>query len=46
MPRTPSRFLLEIPEELLEVIDIATQAAEKVPVDEVKNFFGSFKLDD
>ncbi len=46
MPRTPSRFLLEIPEDLLEVIDIATQAAEKVPVDEVKNFFGSFKLDE
>jgi superfamily I DNA/RNA helicase len=46
MPRTPSRFLLEIPDDLLEVIDIAEQAREKVPTDEVRSFFSSFSFDD
>ncbi len=46
LPRTPSRFLLEIPDELLEVIDIAEQARRAVPADEVKSFFASFSLDD
>jgi superfamily I DNA/RNA helicase len=46
MPRTPSRFLLEIPDELLEVVDIAEQARQKVPTDEVRGFFASLALDD
>jgi len=46
MPRTPSRFLLEIPDELLEVRDIAEEARRAVPADEVKSFFASFSLDD
>ncbi|HEY0194832.1 MAG TPA: UvrD-helicase domain-containing protein [Kofleriaceae bacterium] len=46
MPRTPSRFLLEIPDELLEVIDIAEIQRQQVPADEVKSFFSSFKFDD
>jgi len=46
MPRTPSRFLLEIPDELLEVRDIAEEARQAVPTDEVKNFFASFTSDD
>jgi superfamily I DNA/RNA helicase len=41
MPRTPSRFLLEIPEDLLEVRDIAEEARQQVPADEVASFFGS-----
>jgi superfamily I DNA/RNA helicase len=45
-PRTPSRFLLEIPDELLEVRDLAEEARQKVPVDEVKSFFASFAVDD
>jgi len=44
--RTPSRFLLEIPDELLEVIDIAEIARQQVPADEVKNFFSSFSFDE
>jgi DNA helicase-2/ATP-dependent DNA helicase PcrA len=46
MPRTPSRFLLEIPDELLEVRDIAEEAKAKVPTDEVRGFFASLALDD
>jgi superfamily I DNA/RNA helicase len=46
MPRTPSRFLLEIPDELLEVIDIAELQKAKVPTEEVSNFFASLALDD
>ena len=46
MPRTPSRFLLEIPDELLDVVDIAEQARQKVPANEVQNFFANLALDD
>jgi DNA helicase-2/ATP-dependent DNA helicase PcrA len=46
MPRTPSRFLLEVPDELLEVVDIAEQARQAVPTDEVKSFFASFSVDE
>jgi len=46
LPRTPSRFLLEIPDELLEVRDIAEEARQAVPTDEVKSFFASFSTDD
>ena len=42
IPRTHSRFLLEVPEELIEVIDIAETLAQQVPSTEVKNFFSSF----
>ncbi len=46
MPRTPSRFLLEIPDELLDVKDLPSEAREKVPPTEVRSFFASFRLDD
>ena len=46
MPRTPSRFLLEIPDELLEVRDLGEEARQKVPAAEVGNFFASLALDD
>jgi superfamily I DNA/RNA helicase len=46
VPRTPSRFLLEIPDELLEVRDLAEEARQKVPADEVRNFFAKFSFDD
>jgi len=46
VPRTPSRFLLEIPDELLEVKDIAELQRAKVPLDEVQNFFANFAFDD
>ncbi|MEJ7599531.1 MAG: UvrD-helicase domain-containing protein [Kofleriaceae bacterium] len=46
VPRTPSRFLLEIPDELLDVRDIAEEARAKVPADEVANFFANFALDE
>jgi len=42
MPRTPSRFLLEVPDELLDVRDLGEEARQKVPAAEVKNFFASF----
>ena len=45
-PRTPSRFLLEIPDELLEVRDIAEEARQKVPADEVRDFFASLASDE
>jgi DNA helicase-2/ATP-dependent DNA helicase PcrA len=43
--RTPSRFLLEIPDELLEVRDLADEARQKVPTDEVRSFFSKLALD-
>ncbi|MFN0250869.1 MAG: ATP-dependent helicase [Kofleriaceae bacterium] len=48
VPRTPSRFLLEIPEDLFEVIDIAEFQRQKVPTAEVQSFFGNLAsmLDD
>jgi len=46
VPRTPSRFLLEIPDELLEVRDLAEEARQKVPESEVGAFFASFARDD
>jgi len=46
MVRTPSRFLLEIPDELIEVRDIAEEARAKVPTDEVRGFFASLAIDD
>lgn len=46
VPRTPSRFLLEIPDDLLDVIDIAEFQRQKVPDDEVRNFFANLALDD
>lgn len=44
--RTPSRFLLEIPDELLEVKDLASEAREAVPTDELRSFFSTFSTDD
>ncbi len=41
VPRTPSRFLLEIPDELLEVRDLGEEARQKVPATEVASFFAS-----
>ncbi|MGN6103591.1 MAG: ATP-dependent helicase [Kofleriaceae bacterium] len=46
VPRTPSRFLLEIPDDLLEVRDIAEEARAQVPADEVKSFFANFSFDE
>jgi superfamily I DNA/RNA helicase len=46
MPRTPSRFLLEIPDELLEVLDIAEEQRKQVPTSEVRDFFAQFTADD
>ena len=46
LPRTPSRFLLEIPDELLDVRDIAEEARQQVPKDEVRNFFANFDFGD
>jgi len=46
VPRTPSRFLLEIPDELLEVRDLAEEARQQVPEDEVASFFANFAFDD
>jgi DNA helicase-2/ATP-dependent DNA helicase PcrA len=46
MVRTPSRFLLEIPDELLEVKDLAEEAQQQVAPSEVKSFFANFSFDD
>jgi DNA helicase-2/ATP-dependent DNA helicase PcrA len=46
VPRTPSRFLLEISDDRLEVRDIAEEARQQVPTDEVRNFFASLSLDE
>jgi DNA helicase-2/ATP-dependent DNA helicase PcrA len=41
VPRTPSRFLLEIPDELLEHRDVAAEARAVVEPGELSAFFGS-----
>jgi DNA helicase-2/ATP-dependent DNA helicase PcrA len=46
LARTPSRFLLEIPDELLEIRDLAEEARQVVPQDEVKSFFANLALED
>jgi superfamily I DNA/RNA helicase len=46
IPRVPSRFLLEIPDDLLLVRDLADEARQQVPADEVKSFFANFAFDD
>ena len=46
VPRLPSRFLLEIPDELLEVRDLAEEAKAAVPQAELRSFFASFAGDD
>ncbi len=46
LQRTPSRFLLEIPDELLEVRDLGEEARQKVPKDEVRSFFANFDFGD
>ncbi len=46
VPRTPSRFLLEIPDELLEIRDLAEEARQQVPKDELASFFANFAFDD
>ncbi len=46
LARTPSRFLLEIPDELLEIRDLAEEARQVVPQDEVKSFFASLAIED
>jgi DNA helicase-2/ATP-dependent DNA helicase PcrA len=46
VPRTPSRFLLEIPDELLEVRDLGEEARQVVPTHEVGDFFAKLALED
>ncbi|MCE9571967.1 MAG: UvrD-helicase domain-containing protein [Deltaproteobacteria bacterium] len=46
MVRTPSRFLLEVPDDLLEVKDLADEAAQQVPHTDVKSFFSNFSFDE
>jgi DNA helicase-2/ATP-dependent DNA helicase PcrA len=46
VPRTPSRFLLEIPDALLEIRDLGEEARQKVPQDEVRSFFATLAIDD
>jgi DNA helicase-2/ATP-dependent DNA helicase PcrA len=46
LPRTPSRFLLEIPDELLDVRDLVEEAHQAVPATEIKSFFSSFSFDE
>lgn len=43
--RTPSRFLLEIPEELLDPLDLASERHAVVEKDELMSFFKSFTAD-
>jgi DNA helicase-2/ATP-dependent DNA helicase PcrA len=43
-PRIPSRFLLEIPEELVEQRDLAAEGAVAVEVDELASFFSEMAL--
>jgi superfamily I DNA/RNA helicase len=43
--RTPSRFLLEIPEDLIEVRDIAEELEQPVATDEIVSFFSNFNFD-
>jgi len=44
-PRTPSRFLLEVPEDLMELRDLAVEARQPVENEEIADFFGSFSFD-
>ncbi|MBV8757998.1 MAG: UvrD-helicase domain-containing protein [Deltaproteobacteria bacterium] len=46
IPRTPSRFLLEVPDELLEIRDLGEEARQRVPQDEVRSFFANFSFDE
>lgn len=46
MPRTPSRFLLEIPDELLEIRDLGEEARQRVPEDELRSFFATLAADE
>ncbi len=41
-PRVPSRFLLEIPEDLIELRDLASEAQQPVNTEELRDFFRSF----
>jgi DNA helicase-2/ATP-dependent DNA helicase PcrA len=43
-PRIPSRFLLEIPDELVEQRDLAAEGAVAVEVDELASFFSEMAL--
>jgi DNA helicase-2/ATP-dependent DNA helicase PcrA len=43
-PRTPSRFLLEIPAELVEHRDLAAEGATAVEADELSSFFADMAL--
>jgi superfamily I DNA/RNA helicase len=45
-PRTPSRFLLEIPPELVDERDIASELRAPVAHDEVRAFFSGFDFGD
>jgi superfamily I DNA/RNA helicase len=45
VPRTPSRFLLEIPEHLIETRDIQAEERAPVAVDEARALFQSLMLD-
>jgi superfamily I DNA/RNA helicase len=45
VPRTPSRFLLEIPEQLIETRDIQAEERAPVAVDEARALFQSLMLD-
>jgi DNA helicase-2/ATP-dependent DNA helicase PcrA len=44
-PRTPSRFLQEIPEHLIEIRNIEAEERAQVPVDEARALFQSLALD-
>ncbi len=46
MARIPSRFLLEIPEELIDVKDLGEEARQAVPASELRSFFATFSADD
>jgi len=45
VPRTPSRFLMEIPTELITELDIASEAAAPASDDEVRSFFQNFDFE-
>jgi DNA helicase II / ATP-dependent DNA helicase PcrA len=45
VPRTPSRFLLEIPDHLVEIRDIQAEERAPVNVDEARALFQSLMLD-
>jgi DNA helicase-2/ATP-dependent DNA helicase PcrA len=44
-PRTPSRFLMEIPEDLVDVRDLADEAQQEVDTSEAASFFANFEFD-